>query len=319
MNGASGVLLALTAAGVPAPETAVEWLCRHATDTRLTKPGLLDGAAGVSLALERLDRRDEAKAVFTRAESLSSGNETDGTYGTGLAGTALAALHLAQTWEDESVLHFARKSALTLKERAGDCQRPGLLGGRTGAARLWLALSEASGEERWLDSAVKALKRDAQQLMQLCAEPNPKRPDARTRTMLMSSLAFSGGTALIVEEVKRLGADLSADLLRFQELCASVAQQSLQPQPSLLWGQAGRLLVSASLDGGVSAERLGQLAFFSLGLGGNAVMIGEDCLRLSTDLATGSAGTLALMTWLRGENSMALPFVPLAAGTVLPC
>lgn len=325
-HGAAGVLWALHSSGRPVPGWAVDWLVERTHDGRLARPGFLDGAAGVALVLDRLGRPDDARRALTptlgalRADGSVTG---DLSLASGRAGGALVAHHLGVRWSDAELVALAEDVARDLADRDLGRGGAGLLLGPSGSALLWLALADRTGDPAWLMRAGHGLASDVSALTDLClAGPGTGgsgaargRPDATSRTLLLTTPGFGGGTAALAVALRTAGGVPDPAVDDFVAAVVARSSDALLTSPGLLRGHAGLLAVGAHLSGAVSPERLGELALFTLGWGGEVAVVGEDCLRLSTDLATGAAGVLTLLSWLEGTTTEILPLLPFASPT----
>jgi hypothetical protein len=74
-------------------------------------------------------------------------------------------------------------------------------------------------------------------------------------------------------------------------------------------GRAGLLLAATRLDPGVGDQLIGGFGWHALPYGGGLAFPGNQVLRLSMDLATGSAGVLLALAAALQEQPTALPFL----------
>jgi hypothetical protein len=80
-------------------------------------------------------------------------------------------------------------------------------------------------------------------------------------------------------------------------------------QPGLFMGRAGLLLAAAQLDPAVEEQLIEGFAWHALSYGGGLAFPGNQLLRLSMDLATGSAGILLALGAALHEQPAGLPFL----------
>lgn len=158
-TGAAGVLVTLAEAGVDVPGYLTEWLVEAAED--VDRPGLLDGAAGVALALDRLARPDAAQPLWDMVADACHQPCWDVSLASGLAGVGLALLERApapdEKWLIPTVEMLARRVAGLLD---GGPPAGGLVWGRTGGALFLLHVAELTGYDELGAAAEQATKRD---------------------------------------------------------------------------------------------------------------------------------------------------------------
>ncbi|MCC5578514.1 class III lanthionine synthetase LanKC [Microtetraspora sp. AC03309] len=316
-NGAAGVLWALRQAGAEVPPEYVDWLVeatRRAADPR---PGLLNGLHGVAATLESLGRRDDALDVLDRARKLHDGLEVPGVHG-GLAGVGVNLLHFFGITGDEEL----RTEALDIGERlaaelgdSGSAMFPlegrvGLQHGLTGVASYFLALHDGTGEERYLDLAKLALQREIARGQVL--------PDGGF-CLLESNryLAYlgggSGGLALVLSQyLSRRAEPGFADVIEgVRRACRAVFTR----HPALLMGRAGTIatlhLLGLPEDRSVIHEHVRRLSWHALSYQGHLAFPGNQLMRLSMDLETGSAGVLVALGVAFGQSASIIPALDL--------
>ncbi|MFJ9692602.1 class III lanthionine synthetase LanKC [Kitasatospora sp. NPDC101183] len=299
-HGAAGVLYALAATGRPVPAEHLDWLLAAARRPDAVHPGLLDGLAGTALALDAAGRTDDAHDVLERVHHLTATREGLGVLGptlaSGLAGLGLAHLHLAAGHPDaDALLRRAEDLAHRLTTTAQPPAGTGLLTGPTGSALFLVRLHEHTGEARWLAAARTALAEDLAGARQdrkglLLAH------DGRTTAYLADG---SAGAALTA---RALQAHLPGDhdLARAAEELERACHAEFVLMPGLFEGRAG---LATALTAAPRERQLARLAWHLVRHQGRAAVPGHQLLRLSCDLATGSAG---LLLALHGE---ALPLL----------
>ncbi|MET9856675.1 class III lanthionine synthetase LanKC [Streptomyces sp. NPDC006450] len=302
-NGAAGVLWALRGAGISVPEAHLDWLADAARAVTSPRPGLYDGLAGIACVLHDFGRTDEAAALLDRAHGLLStatlrDGSPDRSLSGGIAGLGLALLHLG---EDAAAheLAAALVNSPTLEER------PGLLRGASGEALFLLA----AGRD---DAARVALVHD----LELSRQPLPT-PWHRVQ------LAHGGaGQAIAVHHY--LAAHRDPYLTAVHDALRADLTSQFHPACGLFTGRAGALAALTCTDDG-SAATARALAELRSGLEPFAVahendpdatgFLGDHLLRLSTDLATGSAGVLAALT---APRTAVLPYLPALVPAAAP-
>ncbi|MER7762371.1 class III lanthionine synthetase LanKC [Streptomyces sp. NPDC097619] len=318
--GTAGVLWALHATGAPVDPAHVQWLV-DAVPRHPRRPGLYTGSHGVALTLDRLGRTREAHALLERLlADPAEGHGTD--LAAGLPGIGLTLLHFADRTGDAALLTAACRTAELLVRRLGtvpgapgttDSRRTGLLYGASGAALFLLRLYERTGDPALLDHADRAHARDLERCV--LGEDGTLQVDDGSRVLPYLESGSAG-----------IGAVL-ADLLRHRpdparrhslERIRAAAAPEFIVQSGLFNGRAGLLLLLHHLRGTESdtdtpsadlvRRHVRRLTWHLVPYQGHAAFPGEQLLRLSMDLATGTAGVLlALGTALVGTP--ALPFL----------
>ncbi|MQS08925.1 class III lanthionine synthetase LanKC [Streptomyces alkaliphilus] len=324
-HGAAGVLYALAEVGAdPYPEGERWLLDRVAQPDPRTPPGLYDGLAGVALALHRLGHAERALEL---TEALCLPGRAKGwehlpvdLFG-GLAGIGLTLDHLADAGAGEA----ARRGAESIAERfadhpslvgpVGPDSRAGLLHGASGAALFLIRRYERDGETARLDAAGAALRRDLSRCV----------PD-RSGTLLVDEgsrlMPYVGAGSVGIAMV--LDAYLAhrpheEDLARARAAILPAARSRFYVQPGLFRGRAGMILHLARtpLDGPAKdrerdlSEQVDAMAWYAVALGGGTAFPGDQMMRLSMDLATGTAGCLLALTAAREpDRGIGLPFLP---------
>ncbi|MCC9309546.1 class III lanthionine synthetase LanKC [Kitasatospora sp. RB6PN24] len=315
--GAAGVLYALHATGAPVEPDHVRWLV-EAERRRAPRPGLWTGSHGVAVVLALLGEQHTARQLIDQLTELPL-EEQGEDLATGLAGTVLTLLHFS--WDRPELLDVARRAGGLLAERQEKGEPSptasiGLLRGGSGQALALLRLFERSGEEKLLDCAERALDRD----LARCTTAPDGTLQVRDKSRLLPYLEKGGtGIGLALEEflVHRPDSPLAAS--------ADPIRRSAEPefviQPNLFNGRAGLILYLAeqrrrhpelALDGLLERHRRA-LTLHLVPYRSELAFPGEQLLRLSTDLATGSAGVLlALGAALAGTDGLPLTGPPRA-------
>ncbi|GGZ11962.1 hypothetical protein CP967_18425 [Streptomyces nitrosporeus] len=333
-NGAAGVLWALHGAGIEVPEPYVDWLAEAARRERSARPGLYDGLAGIACVLHDLGRPDAAAELLDRALARPREHHRDGSpdhsLAAGTAGLGMALLHLAGRRGDDSLAREAHRLADELADGlsarlSGDGasaawpgpesgRRPGLLRGGSGEA---LFLLTAHGPDHdLLDAAHAALTHDLLVSGRLPGAPTAPQPPAPWHA---HQLAYGGaGQAIAVHAF--LARRRDPRLTAVQDVLLTDLTSEFHPACGLFTGKAGALAALVHTDDGSDATRRA-IGALTAGLelfavpqeDGATGFLGDHLLRLSTDLASGSAGVLAALTAARNGTGV-LPCVPLAPG-----
>ncbi|WKK24839.1 class III lanthionine synthetase LanKC [Streptomyces olivoreticuli] len=307
--GAAGVLHALHTTGRaahPDREAHVDWLVRADEATRWPRPGLYDGLAGVAYALDALGRCEEARGTLDRLAAFDLRGCGAGLFG-GLSGIALAFLHLGRT---EAALRLAGRLVRALDgEDLPGGDRIGLLHGWSGPALLFTHLHRATADPRHLRHAEAALNRD----LARCGTPGGERLHVADGRRWLSTLDHgSAGIGIALHEYLRHREAPHLALAR-DRIRAGLADTELLLSAGLFGGQAGLLYGLAHLSGPDSAmvPHLRSLGLHAVRYGGGRAFALDGMLRLSMDLATGTAGVLLALHAALGDGSAAGSSLPL--------
>ena len=291
-HGPAGVLYALHAAGCAVPGEYVDWLIDAADRASRPAVGLYDGLLGVAFVLDLLGRPQAAERLLDRVMAAE-------VTGLGLFGGA-AGIGLG-------LLHFGVPEAQRIADRlAGTPSQVGLLHGASGLALLHLAVFEETGDERRLDAAGRALVADLGTGKLFADGSFHLRNGFRNMSYLDGG---SGGVALVLNSYlrHRPSAELAATLA---SICHGLRVPHVQ-QPQLFRGRAGVIAVLAELGGdrAVIDAQVRRLGRHAIPLGDGISFPGNQLLRLSTDLATGSAGVLLALAAAYAPRGPVLPLL----------
>ncbi|MFF7459261.1 class III lanthionine synthetase LanKC [Kitasatospora sp. NPDC008115] len=313
-HGAAGVLYALHTTGAAVDAAHVRWLAEAARERRLV-PGLYHGGHGIAYVLDLLGEHERASELLHRlraAEAAEDATPPAPTLASGGPGIALTLLHFARATGDERLLEealAAARSAATTWEKTGreDARRrAGLLAGASGAALALVRLHEHTGDHALLDQAESLLELDLERCVQV-ADGTLQVVDRRR--VLPYIETGSTGIGLVLAALLAHRPD-SPSAGR-QAMIRKAAEPEFVIQPGLFNGRAGLLAHLALTGDPATTEPLltrhrALLALHQVPFHGHLAFPGDQLLRLSTDLATGSAGILlALGTALAGT-----PFLP---------
>ncbi|MFJ2558526.1 MULTISPECIES: class III lanthionine synthetase LanKC [unclassified Streptomyces] len=313
--GTAGVLYALDAAGAGRCEVAEEWLLLRAKEPASGTPlGFYDGLAGLAWTLDRLGHRERAMelAELTLDQPW---DEIPADLHSGAAGLGLALDSLAASSGEprlrEAALRCAESAARTV---SGGLSRAGLLYGASGAALLFVRLYERTGDTALLDLAADALRRDLARCTH--GAGGTLQVDEGWRTMPYLG-AGSVGIGMVLDDYLAHRPDEAFDRARGEIVRA--AQATFYAQPGLFRGAAGMVLhLSRTTAGGPGTEaadvrrQIDALAWHAMTYQGQLAFPGEQMMRLSMDLATGTAGCLLALAAASPpyEGAAHLPFLP---------
>jgi serine/threonine protein kinase len=333
--GAAGVLYALSATGAGRHPRLEEWLLRRATDPPGgTRPGLYDGLHGVAFALEHLGHRQPALDtldICLRENWQSLGLDLAG----GLAGVGLNLLRLADRTGEPGLRVAARQATELVADRlAAEPPDPpggaplvsgrvqgyaGLLRGWSGAALLLLRGYDDTGETGYLDQAAAALRRDLRRCV--VRENGVLEVNEGWRTMPYLDVG-SVGIGLVLDEY--LARRHDDELAQASRGAVDAAQAEMYILPGLFSGRAGILLYLAGRSPAPArdpqvARQVRGLAWHALPYADGLAFPGTGLLRLSMDLATGTAGVLLALGAALHDRPVHAPLLgPAALGAGAP-
>ncbi|MCX5205487.1 class III lanthionine synthetase LanKC [Streptomyces sp. NBC_00237] len=324
--GTAGVLYALAESGAPRSAAGEEWLLSRTKEPESGTPlGFYDGLAGVAWTLEGLGHRARALEL-TELALAQPWQELGPDLHSGLAGFGLA-LDALGAATGESALHEAALRCAELVARphgaapGGRAPRAGLLYGASGGALLFLRLYERTGDAALLDLASDALRRDLDRCVRSAS--GTLQVDEGWRTMPYLG-AGSVGIGMVLDDylAHRPDPDPDGDFERARRDIVAAAQATFYAQPGLFRGAAGMVLhLSRTTTGGPGTgpadvrRQIDALAWHAVPHRGHLAFPGEQMMRLSMDLATGSAGCLLALAAASGRptvdgRSAQLPFLP---------
>ena len=306
-TGAAGVLYALAKTGAGRFPEYDDWLRKQAVSTA-TGPGLYDGLHGVAHVLDELGYRQEALDLVDRTLADDWSSRELGLH-SGLAGIGLNLLH----FDTEPALRAKAVRVLDLvadrletdvpEISGGQHARAGLMYGSSGPALLFLNAFEQLGDTGLLDLAEIAIRQDLKRTV--LTEDGMRQVNQGWRTLPYLEEG-SVGIALVLERYlrHRPSDELSAQL---QEL-KRVTHCDYYVQPGLFMGRAGILLAAAALQDQVD-DLVHGLGWHAMPFEGGLAFPGNQLLRLSMDLATGSAGVLLALGTALHDAPVSLPFL----------
>jgi predicted Ser/Thr protein kinase len=311
--GAAGVLYALSVTGAGRHAELEEWLLAKArSPERGTTPGLYDGLHGAAFVLDHLGHRQaalDAIDMCLREDWQSLGSDLQG----GLAGIGLNLLHFADHTGEPALRVAAHRAAELVAERLGtvdsvpetsgrDNLYAGLMRGSSGPALLLLRAYDDTGDPVYLERAAVALRQDLRRCV--TRDTGELHVNEGRRTLPYLDVGSVGIGLVLDEYLARRDDEEFAGAARGVELAA---QSDLYAFPGLFTGRAGILLhlASRSPDPATDprvAKQVRNLGWHAVPYGDGFAFPGTMLMRLSMDLATGTAGVLlALGAALHGE------------------
>src|SRR6185437_5912236 len=190
----------------------------------------------------------------------------------------------------------------------------GLMHGWSGPGMLFLRMHDLTGEETWLDATVQALRMDLDQCVRTPSGAlQVEQPGVRTLSYLETG---SAGILLAATQLlaRRHDSEIGQAVPQLIRACAP----ELVLQANLWNGRAGLLAALALLGPPYRTEaaplierHLSRLGWHAVSFRGHIAFPGDQSLRLSMDLATGTAGVLtAVHTARTGGTAPFLPLLP---------
>ncbi|GGM26253.1 serine/threonine protein kinase [Micromonospora sonchi] len=325
-HGAAGVLWALHASGVAIDPAHEHWLVDRvrepASGSRL---GFYDGLHGIAYVLDRLGHPAEALRLLDRClDEPWAGLGAD--LMSGLSGVALNLTHFAGTTGDTRYADAARRAVDLVVDRLGDVDSvaevsggahpyAGLLRGGAGVALMLLRRYDLDPDPALLDHAATALRQD----LRRCVRRDSGHLEVNEGWRTMPYLAEgSVGIGMVLDQYLRHRPD--DELHESATAIRRCADFPFYAQSGLFAGRAGMVAYLAErgeLDAAHRQARL--LAWHALPYRGVTAFPGDQLLRLSMDLATGTAGVLAAIAATRPEHPVHLPFLtPMPAAAPTP-
>ncbi|MET7481161.1 class III lanthionine synthetase LanKC [Streptomyces sp. NPDC005648] len=317
-HGAAGVLHALAEAGAERYEEGERWLLTHTAPAPAGTPlGLYDGLAGVAHVLARLGHRGRALDLVEGILAEQWRHLSSDLHG-GLAGLGLVLGELADTTGEPELRERAaeaadivvRRLAEPLSDSGTRRRRAGLLRGASGPALFLLRQYERTGDERLLEAAAVALRRDLDNCV-VQKSGGGLEVDEGWRTLPYLGDG-SAGIGMVLDDYLAHAADTGFEKARAGILTAATSR--FYAQPGLFQGRAGMILHLGRTTQPDATERqltdqIAALGWYAMAYEGQLAFPGHQMMRLSMDLATGTAGCLlAIAAATRG--SAHLPFLP---------
>ncbi|MFJ3196802.1 class III lanthionine synthetase LanKC [Streptomyces griseoviridis] len=307
--GTAGVVHALRRAGTPLPDSVLGRLRTDALGAvDSLGPGLWTGLAGIARVLADCGHTQEAVDLLAAADRHPL-TRSDATLAGGGAGVALT--HLALYGHTGDARHLERAAELAagladgpraLTPRLGPDDATGLWHGRTGVALMFQQLAAVTGDKDYLDTGLPLLHAE------LDRESDPSAvqmsfPVSTTDVRRMPYL-YCGSAGVLHTVTRYLRERDDERLAAASPRLLTALTTSYTGMSGLGQGLSGLALVlseHAALTGSASSRRLAVDA--ACGLFAHAVphptgvrFLGDQMLRLSAELWSGSAGVLLALT-----------------------
>jgi len=339
--GAAGVLYALATTDAGRFPPFEDWLRDRALDpTRDAKPGFWDGLNGIAHVLDLVDRRQDALDVLDRCGSRQWDELELGLFA-GLSGIGLNLLHLGAAAGESELLAAADRIVDRCADRLGGPEdvpeisggshpRAGLMYGSAGPALLFLHAYERTGDAALLDLAAVALRQDLRRCVP--CDDGSRQVSQGWRTLPYLDEGSAGIGLVLARYLQHRHDETFAAALHD---IALVARAGFYVQSGLFTGRSGLLAaigmglhpaagpagaagpavtpVAGSLGDDwddVVAGHVRRLAWHAMPYGDGLAFAGDQLLRLSMDLATGTAGVLLALGTVLHDRPVHLPFLP---------
>ncbi|RSM81247.1 lantipeptide synthetase [Kibdelosporangium aridum] len=316
-HGAAGVLYALSVTGGYRSEQFEDWLVSRATSPAGgSRIGLFDGLHGAAFTMDHLGYRQQALDtldVCLREKWEAVGPDLM----TGLSGIGLNLLHFADRTGEPALRMAALRAAELVAERPDDEDDSGISGGthphaglfrgRAGQALLLLRAYDDTGDANFLDRAANALRRDLKRCF--LRDNGVLEINEGWRTMPYLDGGSVGLGIVLDEYLARRRDDQFAEANRGIEIAAKSTMYIL---PGLFTGRAGILAYLAGRLPGTDplvTKQIRNLAWHALPYADGIAYPGTALLRLSMDLATGTAGVLLAVGMALHDEPVHLPLL----------
>jgi tRNA A-37 threonylcarbamoyl transferase component Bud32 len=319
-HGAGGILWALSVTGHGRHPSLEERLVAELARPGWPRPGFYDGLHGYAYLADHFGRSAEAGALLERAISAMASVRSVDLYN-GLAGAGLNLLHFAHRTGDTRLRDEAQAiadkviQALDQRDDADPVlpspDRAGLMWGWSGPALFLLRLAIETGDKGYLDLATRAIHRDLDECV--AASDGSLQVGGAGGRVIPYLEVGSAGIALVIDELLDHRSDERLD----ESLAPLLRACSVEfvMQPNLTFGRAG-LLAALSRAGRrldedlrpTLARHLHRLDWHAVSYRGHTAFPGNELLRLSMDLATGTAGVLLAVHAATAATSRFLPF-----------
>lgn len=323
------MLHALAETGCERCPDAEDWLLRRTKEPASGTPlGFYDGLSGIAWTLERFGHTDRALELAGTVVEQPWEDLAPDLHG-GLSGIGLALDSLAASTGESTLREAALRCARLVADKgvreagraadrssAGRGPRAGLLYGSAGQALLFLRLHERTGEPGLLDLAADALRRDLDHCV--TSAGGALQVDEGWRTMPYLGEG-SVGIGMVLDDYAAHRDDERFERARHDILRA--ARSRFYAQPALFRGTAGMILhlsrttVGDPVAHGAGLRRqIASLTRAAVPYQGLLAFPGEQMMRLSMDLATGTAGCLLALGSALHDDPVHLPFLPPPSG-----
>lgn len=316
-HGAAGVLYALSVTGGGRFPEHEDWLISRAVAPACgARLGLYDGLLGVACVLCHLGRAQEALKVAEICLGERWERLGPGLYG-GIAGYALGLLYLGEATGEPALTDAGLRAAeitasqVARPHQAGAASPAGLMRGGAGPALLFIRMYERTGDPGHLDLASAALGRE----LDACVtdRKGALAVDEGWRTLPYLGDG-SAGIGLVAEDYlgHRENDRFAAAVPKIRQAACS----QFYAQSGLLAGRAGMILCLSrrhpsgrAVDDPDVAAQIRRLECHAISFKDGVAFPGDHLLRLSMDLATGTAGVMLGLHAALSRDGADLPFL----------
>lgn len=301
-TGAAGVQRALSLLGVEVPAAHRRWLLDRPVDVLAGQRGLAFGSDGVALALAGMGEQQKAVEVLRASWRATTLPVCGPSWGFGHAGVALALTELAELLGDADLLNRAEEHLLlAVTAIDGECPDSwaGLLHGFSGTALALLRMGQSAAFASSVDSIRGAVDRCFRLELEGCVASHGYLLGADRRGRLPYLGAGSAALGLVADRMDWRADD--PEVSQPREAVLRVLRRPMMVAAGLAEGRAGVLLTLRDMvpDDPMIAVHRDRLAWHVAPRIASAAdelyVLGELNLRLSTDVASGSAGVLAVL------------------------
>jgi hypothetical protein len=317
-HGTSGVLYALAATGAGRFPDHEDWLRKHArTPDNGIGPGYYDGLNGVAYVLDELGHRQDALEILEHCLRARLDRAELGLY-SGLAGIGLNLLHFGARTGDSTFTDAAAKVVDIVADRLGGPDdvpeisgganpRAGLMFGSAGPALLFLRAFEQTGDKGLLAKAATALRQD----LRRCVSSEDGTLQVNQDWRILPYLD-EGSVGIAMVLARYLEHDEDDEFASALDALRAVTRSGYFVQSGLFTGRAGMIACAADIGNADPAdvtELVRGLRWHALPYGDGLAFPGDQLLRLSMDLATGTAGVLLALGTALHDEAVFLPFL----------
>lgn len=319
--GVGGVLFALSALGREIRPEHHRWWRRRATSDEMPA-GLYTGHAGSVWTAVALDDLDLACEAMNRSLAAIGPGAADSAYLDGLSGVGLAALWL---WRHTKEACWLMRAEELGRQVSAQERRPttavGLASGGAGVSLFFLRLTQDTGERRWLEDGLRALRRDLGSAVRHGGFTSfHSSTDPAENRGILRPYWHQGSAGILAVLAAWLHSDHRAPLDADARVGLEASLRELVPDCSRLFTASAGLLAGFSglgmalLDAhaalgepdlAVAARRVARgVAFYRVPRAVGAAVSGDQAVRVTADLGTGAAG---VALFLRRVEDSAFP------------
>jgi hypothetical protein len=282
----------------------------------------------VAYVLAELGHHQDALDVMDLAQPVRVDSAELGLH-SGLAGIGLNLLRFGELTGESTFADLAARVVDVVADRlggpddvpeisGGDNPRAGLMYGSAGPALLFLHAYEQTADAGLLDRAAVALRQDLRRC--LLGEDGTLQVDQGWRTLPYLDEG-SVGIAMVLD--RYLGHREDEEFAAARDALLAVTRSGYFVQSGLFTGRAGMIACTGMRERAGSADGPGTdtlalilgLRWHALPHGGGLAFPGNQLLRLSMDLASGTAGVLLALGTALHDHPVYLPFLAPAGGT----